>query len=83
MAVTYSDSFTARFAYDIRGNTIQMIDRVGTSTYTFDPLNRMTGCTDPFGKTVGYDYDANGNRTNLIYPEFLAVALTQISKSLM
>ncbi len=45
-----------------------MVDSLGTSTYSYDVLNRMVSHTDPFGKTIGYGYNSNGNRTSLAYP---------------
>ena len=52
-----------------------MADSLGTSTYSYDSLNRMTAYTNPHGKTVGYGYDANGNRTSLTYPDGKVVSL--------
>ena len=46
-----------------------MIDKLGASTYAFDPLNRLEDYTDAFGKTVSNEYDKAGNRTALIYPD--------------
>jgi len=31
-------------------------------------VDRLASVTDPFGNTVGYTYDPNGNRNGLIYP---------------
>jgi RHS repeat-associated protein len=36
----------------------------------------MTSFTDPFGKSIGYAYDAAGNRTGLTYPAGLLVTYT-------
>jgi RHS repeat-associated protein len=36
------------------------------TTLSYDTFDRLTGMTDGFGKSVGYEYDANGNRTRLI-----------------
>ena len=33
---------------------------LGTSTFAIDELNRVTTATDPFGKTIQYQYDENG-----------------------
>ncbi|MDP1624658.1 MAG: RHS repeat-associated core domain-containing protein [bacterium] len=56
------------FAYDDGGRRIGMTDGAGSTTWTFDKLNRPTAIQDPFGSTVGYGYDAAGNRTSLTYP---------------
>lgn len=66
--ITYPDASTVTFTYDANGNRTQMVDSVGTTTYGYDSLNRMTQYTDPFGKIVGYGYDFVGNRTTLTYP---------------
>ena len=50
-----------------------MTDSTGTTTYTRDALDRLTGVATPDGlggtKTVSYGYDAAGNRTSLTYPD--------------
>ena len=71
--VTYRDSgdtvlSTATYAYDANGNRTQMVDSSGTTTSTYDELNRLTSVTDSFGQTVTYEYDGVGNITRLIYP---------------
>jgi len=67
--ITYPDTGTVSFSYDNNGNRVQMVDNLGTQTWTYDALNRRTAHTDPFGNTVGYGYDTNSNRTSLIYPD--------------
>jgi RHS repeat-associated protein len=57
------------FAYDAVGNRVEMTDGVGSTTWSYDALNRPTDITDPFGGTVSYAYDAVGNRTWLGYPD--------------
>jgi RHS repeat-associated protein len=56
------------FAYDAVGNLLTMTDGLGTTTHTYDLLDRRTSTTDPFGQQVGYGYDALGNRVSLTYP---------------
>ncbi|NIM96034.1 MAG: hypothetical protein GTO18_20225 [Anaerolineales bacterium] len=56
------------FTNDAVGNRLSMIDGVGTTTWTYDNLNRPIQITDPFGDTVQYSYDNVGNRSQLIYP---------------
>jgi YD repeat-containing protein len=59
------------YSYDARGNIIQVVDRsntntVGTTTYGYDSLARLTSATHigsvPYTET--YTYDALGNITN-------------------
>jgi YD repeat-containing protein len=53
-----------------------MSDGTGTTSYTYDALYRLTEITDGANQTVGYRYDAVGNRTNLIYPNNQVVTYT-------
>ncbi len=53
------------FLYDDAGQRLSMSDGLGTTTWNYDALGRPTSITDPFGDTVGYSYDAVGNRTGL------------------
>ncbi len=62
------------FAYDAAGNRTSMTDGVGTTTWSYDALNRITAVTDPFGDTVSYAYDEAGNRTSLTYPDAKSVS---------
>ena len=57
------------FSYDLVGNLTGMVDGVGTTTFSYDDLNRLTAVVDPFGNMVGYGYDSVGNRTSLQYPD--------------
>jgi RHS repeat-associated protein len=44
-----------------------MTDGLGVTTWQFDNLGRILTITHPISGTVGYRYDAQGNRTRLIY----------------
>ncbi len=57
------------FGYDAVGNRVTMIDTTGTTHYTYDGLNRLTGLTNPENQAVHYAYDAAGNRTRITYPD--------------
>ena len=63
------DDMDVSFAYDEIGRRTQMDDGLGTTTWAYDELNRPTAITDQVGDTVGYSYDAVGNRTGLTYPD--------------
>ena len=48
------------------GNQTSQTDGAGhTTSYTFDPLDRVLSVTDPLGRTTSYSYDAAGNRSGL------------------
>ena len=57
------------FSYDAAGNRTLMQDGVGATAWAYDARQRPTAVTDPFGDTVGYVYDAVGNRIELRYPD--------------
>ncbi len=57
------------FTYDVLGRHIMMTDSVGTTTWFYDALSRPITITDPFTGTLGYTYDALGNRLTLRYPD--------------
>jgi RHS repeat-associated protein len=70
VSIFYSDGNTPSVfeEYDEDGNRVRLTDGTGTSTFTYDLLNRMTSATDGVGKTVEYEYDLAGHLTKLTYP---------------
>lgn len=60
---------TTNLGYDAVGNRILMTDTFGITQHTYDDLNRLTQVRDPNNRIVGYEYDGNGNRTSLTYPD--------------
>jgi len=72
--ITYSDSPTVSFTYDNNGNRTTMTDSLGTTTYTYDALDRLSSVIDPFDKTVSYTYDPATNKKTITYPGNKAVA---------
>jgi RHS repeat-associated protein len=55
------------FDYDDLGNRTEMVDATGTTTYDYDALDRLETVTFPGSRTVGYTYDAVGNRASVTY----------------
>lgn len=69
-AISYSDGVTpdVTFTYTADSQRATMADGTGTTTATYDSLNRVTQITNGAGQTVGYGYDLDGNLTSLTYP---------------
>ncbi|HUP60761.1 MAG TPA: RHS repeat-associated core domain-containing protein [Thermoanaerobaculia bacterium] len=67
-SIAYSDSLSVSFTYDGVGNRLTMTDWVGTHSWVYDDLNRITSATDGAGNVIGYGYDAVGNLTTITYP---------------
>jgi RHS repeat-associated protein len=60
--VTDADDNQTVFAYDERGNVIEVVDALGgRTTSTFDAAGNALTVTDPLGHTTTRTYDANGN----------------------
>lgn len=68
-SMRYADGTTVQLSRDAVGNRVGMVDSVGTTTFAYDRLRRLTATSDPFGQTVAYGYDHNGNRASLRYPD--------------
>lgn len=62
--------------YDAHGNRLTRTDATGTTTYTYDSLNRLNTITYPDSKVVDYDYDSIGNITKITYPAGMVVNYT-------
>lgn len=69
---TYADGSSVAYAFDKDGKRSSMVDSHGTTTYSYDALDRLLTVAGPTG-TTRYAYDAVGNRTSLTYPNGKAV----------
>jgi RHS repeat-associated protein len=69
-SISYSDGRTPNVSltYTANGQRASMTDGTGTSTYSYNSLNRLTRVVNGAGKSVSYGYDLNGNETSLTYP---------------
>jgi RHS repeat-associated protein len=57
------------FAYNDKGFLSSVTDSLDhTTSYTYDPVGRVTGINRPDGSFVGFTYDKNGNMTILTVP---------------
>lgn len=64
------------YTYDKNGNELSMTDWNGTFEYSYDRLNRRVSAEDYNGRTLNYDYDAAGNRTEMVYPDGQAITMS-------
>jgi uncharacterized repeat protein (TIGR02543 family) len=62
------------FTYNLNGQRITMTDGLGTTTWNYDALNRLVSVQDAQNASIGYGYDAAGNRTSLTYPNNATVS---------
>ena len=53
------------FTYTATGRRRTAVDARGTTTYGYDLRDRLASLTYPDGRSLGYDYDPQGNRTKL------------------
>lgn len=67
--ISYFDGTTVKFAYDKNNNLTSMQDKLGTSTWHYDALNRVKDVSDSLGRALAFDYDPVGNRLNMTYPD--------------
>lgn len=74
--ITYHDGTSVAYTYDENNNRLTMDDHLGTTTWVYDPLNRVTDVTDPFGRHLGYAYDPVDNRIGLTYADGRTVNYT-------
>ncbi len=74
--VSFADTTTITNTFDGVGNRLTMVDSTGTTTYTFDALNRVLTATNPASQTITYEYNEVGNIASITYPGNLTVDYT-------
>jgi len=72
---TVLESYT--YTYDGAHNQTSKTDGKGTTSYTYDKLNRLEKVTEPSGKTTEYTFDAAGNRESEIVTEGAKTTTTE------
>ena len=73
-SISYADDSTVAYAYDPNNNRTKMTDKLGETSWSFDPLNRAIEQNDPFNRVLAYSYDADSNRVGMTYPDGNQVA---------
>ncbi|MCI5164645.1 MAG: RHS repeat protein [Candidatus Electrothrix sp. GM3_4] len=73
-SISYTDGTAVAYEYDPNNNRTEMTDKLGQTSWNFDPLNRATEQNDPFNRVLAYSYDADSNRAGMTYPDGNQVA---------
>jgi RHS repeat-associated protein len=73
--VSYSDGKThaVKYEYDADGDRTSMVDGTGTTSYTYDQLDRPTESKDGHGDKTSYEYDLANQQTKITYPNTKSV----------
>jgi RHS repeat-associated protein len=73
--ISYSDGKThaVKYEYDADGDRTSIVDGTGTSSYTYDQLDRLTEGKDGHGDKTSYEYDLANQQTKITYPNGNAV----------
>lgn len=74
--VSYADNTSVQFTYNLHDKLTAMKDAIGTITYNYDKLYRLSSVTDAQGFAVSYEYDSAGNTTKITYPDNKSVRYT-------
>ncbi len=74
--VDYTHGMQVEYSYDRNNNRTAMLDHLGTTTWIYDALNRVTDTADPFQRALHYRYDPVGNRVEMTYADGNRVGYT-------
>ena len=67
--ICYADGRTVSLTYNAIRQLEEVKDWLGTTRIAVDEAGRVSSVTDPYGKTVGYEWGSMGERTAVIYPD--------------
>src|SRR5207248_126680 len=67
-AAGYTAAPNVGYAYDSDGHRSSMTDGTGTTSYSYDSLERLSTVTNGAGAVVSYGYDADNEVTTTTYP---------------
>ncbi len=57
-----------QFSYDALSRLTDMTDSLGLTHWNYTDLNQVQSIIDPYNRSVGYAYNALGQRERLVYP---------------
>ena len=67
--ICYADGRTVSLTYNAIRQLEEVKDWLGTTRIAVDEAGRVSSVTDPYGKTVGYEWGSMGERTSVLYPD--------------
>ena len=67
--IRYADGRTVSLTYNAIRQLEEVKDWLGTTKIAMDEAGRVSSVTDPYGKTVGYEWGSMGERTSVLYPD--------------
>ena len=67
--ICYADGRTVSLSYNAIRQLEEVRDWLGTTKIAMDEAGRIASVTDPYGKTVGYEWGSMGERTAICYPD--------------
>lgn len=65
--ICYADGRTVSLTYNAIRQLEEVKDWLGTTRISMDEAGRVSSVTDPYGKTVGYEWGSMGERTAVLY----------------
>lgn len=67
--ICYADGRKVSLTYNSIRQLEEVKDWLGTTKIAMDEAGRIASVTDPYGKTVGYEWGSMGERTAVLYPD--------------
>ena len=67
--IRYADGRTVSLTYNAIRQLEEVRDWLGTTKIAMDEAGHIASVTDPYGKTVGYEWGSMGERTAICYPD--------------
>lgn len=71
--ITYPNGNYVEYSYDFCGRKTSVATAYGRVDYSYDLLGRMTAVNDKNGRYTTYQYDSNGNRSFMTYPNGVTI----------
>ena len=67
--ICYADGRKVSLTYNAIRQLEEVKDWLGTTKIAMDEAGRIASVTDPYGKTVGYEWGSMGERAAVLYPD--------------